>query len=88
MDQGLTAKLKFGALHCAMGVLEKNHPKLKVTAICRRMDRQVLLIANSHNAANKNDVELGGRGAFKRFKHSFQTSQARCDGLNFRGKTH
>jgi hypothetical protein len=68
MDEELTAKLNFGALHHAMDVLKKSHPKLKVTTICRRIDRQVLLIANSHHAANKN-VELGGRGAFKRFKH-------------------
>jgi hypothetical protein len=62
MDEGLTAKLNFGALHCAMDVLTQSHPKLKVTAICRRIDRQVLLKANSHHSANKN-VELGGREA-------------------------
>jgi len=68
MDEGLTAKLNFGALHYAIDVLQQSHPKLKVTAICRRIDRLVLLNANSHHAANKN-VELGGRDAFKRFKH-------------------
>ena len=36
MDGGLTAKLNFGALHYAMDVLKQSHPKLKVTAICRR----------------------------------------------------
>jgi hypothetical protein len=53
-----------------------------VTHICRRVDRQVLLIANSHHAANKN-VELGGRDAFKRFKHGvtgYILGERRIDG--------
>jgi hypothetical protein len=46
------------------------------------IDRQVLLIANSHHAANKN-VELGGRDAFKRFKHGvtgYILGERRIDG--------
>ena len=82
MDEGLTAKLNFGALHYAIDVLQQSHPKLKVTAICRRIDRLVLLNANSHHAANKN-VELGGRDAFKRFKHGvtgYILGERRIDG--------
>jgi hypothetical protein len=65
MGEGLTIKLNFGALHLhAIAVLKETHPKLKTTITCRRTDRQVLINANFHHAANKN-VEFGGLGRFQ-----------------------
>ena len=81
MDEGLTSKLNLGAVEMVVAELKISRPKWFLTTISRKLDELVLQNVRCHTS-NKN-VELGGRDAFKRFRHGivdYILGERRCDG--------